>query len=210
MGLGLATHFLADQLVHDPEGADWARKQVALINAWLSDEGLPAHDEPEKLGTLRKRRHVGGFPYSFLHYLRRAYARHQRGLPPLPLKKGENPLGDGTVADVASMMASHLLCHSDAEGFYVPIEFPEPLFDVAERGVPGGMLGSSQALMRELVEVAPAIGITLDGDNLSDAEAARIAEESDVAPWRIERLVWLALYENTRVSIAEKTLLVFC
>jgi len=41
----------------------------------------------------------------------------------------------------------------------------------------GGMLGSTQRLLAKLIDVAPAIGVSLDGSVLSDAEAAKLAAE---------------------------------
>jgi len=43
-----------------------------------------------------------------------------------------------------------------AEGFYVPVEFPEPIFDY-------GLLGSSQGLLRELIYLAPFLGSLWEG-----------------------------------------------
>lgn len=72
-----------------------------------------------------------------------------------------------------------------------------------ERGLPGGMLGSSVRLIAELVEIASAIGVALDNRGaLSDAEAETLAAETEDATqyWR-ERIVWLTLYEAARCSI---------
>ena len=212
MGLGLSTDFLADMLENDAEGAGWIRKQVEVINSFLVENGLPAHSEPEKRGTSRPRAHCSGFPCSFLHYLRRAFAhvRERPGVPLEPVVEGADPAADPIVDDAMTMMDSHLLCHSDCEGFYVPVEFDDVIFDTQDRGLPGFMLGSSQRLLAELVEVAPAIGVALGNGTLSDRVAAQLAEEEDeTAPFWRERLVWLALYENARISIANKSLLVF-
>jgi len=212
MGLALSTNFLADMLANDPEGAEWFRGQMELVNELLAAQGLPPHAEPETFGAVKARAHCGSFPYSFLHYLRRAYARTREypDRPLEPVRAGEDPAADPAVEDASSMLDSHLLCHSDCEGFYLPTEL-DVIFDVDERGLAGGMLGSSVCLLRELVEVAPSIGIELQGGNLTDeAVAALAAEEHEAARFGIERLVWLALYETARVSVANKTVLVFC
>jgi hypothetical protein len=210
MGLAVSTGVLADLLANDSEGAGWMRKQVAVVNAILAAEGLPLHEEPVVSGGTRARRHIASFPYSFLHYLRRAFARVREGLSLEPVKPDEDPAEDAAIEDVASMMDSHLVCHSDAEGFYVPLEFREVIFDTETRGLPGGMLGSSVRLLAELVEVAPALGIAMRDGRLGDDEAAKLADEDETSgPYWHERLVWLALYENARVSIANKSLLVF-
>ena len=64
---------------------------------------------------------------------------------------------------------------------------------------------SADELLRELIAIAPTIGIRLDGTGqLADAEAARAAEraggENDAA--RRDLLVWLSLYEAACVSTA--------
>ena len=210
MGLALSTGFLADMLQNDAEGADWIREQVGLVNTFLAEATLPPHVEPEGEGPAKARSHCDSFPYSFLHYLRRAFARVHEEQPVTPVADGEDPSADPCVEDAASMMSSHLLCHSDCEGFYVPIDFEEVIFDTEDRGLPGGMLGSSVRLLEELRAVAPAIGIELENGELSDAEATKVgAEEQETNPFWHERLVWLALFENARVSVANKCLLVF-
>jgi hypothetical protein len=77
--------------------------------------------------------------------------------------------------------------------------------------LPGGMLGSSIRLRAELIQVAPALGISLtfSGD-LADAEAERINAlgESDEGLYR-ELTSWIALYEASRISIEHRTAIVF-
>src|SRR5262245_39591045 len=124
MGLAVAVGELADLLIHDEEGAEWLRASLAKVNAVLAEKNLPLHNEPEKLPKFDDDRTVlGGFPYSFLHYLRRAYAHWKQnpGKPITPCTPGEDPAADQAVDEESCMMDSHLLCHSDCEGFYVPI-----------------------------------------------------------------------------------------
>lgn len=215
MGLAICVGFLADMIENDEEGAAWAREEFAATNKYLASQGLPRWTEPERLPEdLGMRPHVGSFPYSFLHYLRRAYAYAveypDREVEPTA---GELPDADmAVVDDAASMMSSHLLCHSDAEGLYVPVDFAEPLFADPEDDVPGGgMLGSSQRLLAELRIVAPKIGIVLNNGELSDDEAARIfaVAEDDDNPWFREYCVFGALWEAARVSVKHGTAIVF-
>ncbi len=105
-------------------------------------------------------------------------------------------------------MDSHLICHSDCEGYYVPVDFPDPLYDDTDALV-GGIVGSSQAAMRELVQVAPLLNIRLRNGALSNAQAKEIADE-DGGPLYIERQVWLQLYEAFRLSIEHGTAVKFC
>jgi hypothetical protein len=206
MGLAISTHFLVDMITNDAEGEAWFRDHMKHLAAILAKEGLPPHVEPEVRGPAKARRHVGSFPYSFLHYLRRAYAYVHEDEPLTPLAEGDDPNDDPMVEEANVLLDSHLLCHSDAEGYYVPFDFENIIVDDA---IPGGMVGSSQRLFAELVAVAPAIGIELDGTVLSDKVAAALAKEAQTVPYATERLVWLTLYEQARVSIANRTLIVF-
>jgi hypothetical protein len=105
-------------------------------------------------------------------------------------------------------MDSHLICHSDTEGFYVPIDFPEPLYDDTDELV-GGMLGSSQRALEEVLLAAPLLGIDLVDGKPSKVDIDSIQEEDDTQPLWIERKVWLAMYEKFRLSIEHGTAVVF-
>ncbi len=72
------------------------------------------------------------------------------------------------------------------------------------------MIGSSQHLLRELIQTAPALNIALENRALSDGEAQRINRlgESDTGLYR-EYTVWIALFEAARTSIEYDTLIVF-
>jgi hypothetical protein len=105
---------------------------------------------------------------------------------------------------------SHIICHSDCEGFYVPIDFPEPLYGDGDYEVVGGILGSSIRGLAELAQVAPLLSIPLRDGVLTDLEAAVIAQEMDASqPYWIERQVWLTFFEALRNSIEFGTAVVF-
>ena len=129
-----------------------------------------------------------------------------------PVEDGVDPSEDPVVEDVLYSSQSHLVCHSDAEGFYVPVDFDEVLYSEpdGDEQLAGGMLGSSYRLLDELVLVAPALGISLVDGQLSDAEAERIGKliDADQGLYR-EYVSWLRLYESARLSIAHKTAIVF-
>ena len=211
MGLSVQIGVLADLLENDPEGAEWLREGFAAANKILADHGLPPHSEPASMPPLRDRCSLSGYPYSYLHYLRRAYA-HRKANPSWvaePLPSGAKPTDDRVLRAEYQKQASHLLTHSDAEGFYLPIDFKDVLFDRRE-GVPGEMIGSSFRLMEELIFVAPALGITLQGPKLPDQQAEEInrllgAQEGH----HIEKIVWLSLFEAARLSVEHKSAIVF-
>lgn len=203
MGLAVCVGLLADLLEHDSEGAEWLRQGIAGLNTALAENGLPSHREPEQL-ELPSFRGCHSFPYSFLHYLRRAYAYSVEGLP---APTGElTDEQDALVTDVSTLFESHLLCHSDAEGYYVPQDFAEPIF---HDSVPGGMLGSSVALLRELRAVAPAIEIELHETGLPGTTLDALADVGQEARYYQEWIVWLALWEAAQASADQGTLLVF-
>ncbi len=206
MGLAVTTGYLA-QTAKRSKAAVWFRKNLGIVDAALEEAGLPPHVEPDKRGKVKARDHVDSFPYSFLHYLRRAYALVLLGKKVTPVREGKDPAEDPAVDKASIKFDSHLLCHSDCDGFYAPVDFVEVIFD--DRLL-GGMLGSSVRLMAELVEVAPAIGIVLTRGQISDAAAKKLAnEDDDASDYYRERIVWLTLFENARLSIANKSLIVF-
>ena len=213
MGLAISIGVLADRLENDPEGAEWFEEDLAAANRLLVSQGLPPHIEPRELRPPRPRASLFSVPYSFVHHLRRAYA-HRASQPTwiaTPVAEGVDPTTDPALQAQLDLLESHLICHSDAEGFYLPIDFPDVIFaGPDDTDLPGGMLGSSHQLLKELVLVAPALGIHLSGDHLSDAEAARIDGLAckDKGLFR-ELSSWLLLYEAARRSIQYKTAIVF-
>lgn len=211
MGLGVQIGILAS-VAGDEEGVAYFEKQLRLAGDLLEENDLPRHVEPPALPAHRSRAGCDAFPYSFLHYLRRA-AAHRRLDPAYvaePLGEDDDPTADPAIEDASDTFDFHLLVHSDCEGFYVPVDFTDVIFD-DDRGLAGGMLGSSVRLRDELVEVAPALGVRLGPDGgLSDAEARRVngLAESDDGLFR-EYTVWIALYEAARLSIELKTAIAF-
>ncbi len=206
MGLAITVGALASLLQDDPESAEELKPDFAAINVALQQHGLPSHVEPESLPPLDDRTPVVSFPYSSMHYLRRWYALLIAGLPPTPVAEDENPAEDEVIDQVTSP-DHHLLWHSDAEGYYVPINFPEAIED---EDLPGIALGSTNRLFAELCLVAPALGIQLQGTTLGDDEAERItAIIDDEGDLNIELMVWLALFEAARLSLAHKTAIRF-
>jgi len=213
VGLAISIGALADLLEHDPEGAEWFEEDLAAANRVLVSNGLPPHVEPRELPPPRRRASLLSMPYSFIHHLRRAHAHRaaQATWVAAPLADGVDPTTDSTLQAQLELLESHLICHSDAEGFYLPIDFRDVLFEEGDdHDLPGGMLGSSYRLLEELVRVAPALGIRLSGDQLSDAEASRVDDlaSKDEGLFR-ELASWLLLYESARQSIQHKTAIVF-
>ena len=204
MGLAVTVGILADLAENDPDAVEDLASDFDTINDVLRSNGLPEHQEPTTLPRLDDRTGCGSFPYSFMHCLRRFYARRiaQPDQMPQPVTKDEEVAGDPMLDQVGSSR-HHLLWHSDCEGYYVPIDFPMVLEDSR---LPGAGIGSSVRLLDELKLIASPLGITLHDGRLSDADAAKIAAEDEDTggPYWIERLVWLTLFEAARLSIKHR------
>jgi len=212
MGLAVEVGMLADLLDNDEEGAKWLGESLANANAVLAERSLPTHSEPESLPPLDDRSIIGSFPYSFLHHLRRAYARWKQNPNQLatPCPEDQDPASDPAIDEESCMFDSHLLCHSDCEGFYFPIDFTDVIIDDKDQGrIAGGLLGSSYRLHEELIAMAPCLGIS-NADVLSDTtvDEIRAAVETESELW-IEKGVWLTLYEACRLSKQHSTAICF-
>ena len=193
----------------------WGQDQ---INAVLAEHGIHARYAPPKGDPLAARkaayledmREYGNvsMPYSFLHYLRRFAVRLRldSSWTPTPI---DDPDEDEVYRsfledyfDTTELLTSHLVCHSDTEGFYVPIDFQEVIFDMS---LPGRLLGSSVRLLDELRALAAPLGVRFDGDR-PDLVDRPIEED---VPYFRELESWLCLYEAARLSVAFKSAIVF-
>ncbi len=213
MGLAIGVGMLAKFDGVDGKAAARIRRDIDAINTELEARDLRKHREPESFDeSLDSRASLTSFPYSWLHYLRR-FAAHVMRDPkwvPYPVEPGEDPAEDPVLRQMYRDMDSHLLCHSDSEGYYVPVDFSELILD-PEHEISGGVVGSSHQLRRELSVLSDALEIQLDDDGqLSDGVAQEVSEQRPTSiPFAIERLVWLALWESTRLSIERRTAIVF-
>lgn len=194
----------------DREERGAAKRDLREINRLLVANGFPRHKEPETLPRMRNRYRGVGLPYDWLHYLRRAIAfAKQEPEEFTPVRKGEDPSEDEHILHELFCIESHIICHSDCEGYYVPVDFPDPLYHDDEDEIGGGILGSSFAGMRELLLVAPLINIPLRRGAVSAETVARVNRERRGARFYIERQVWLELFEAFRLSIKHGTAVKF-
>ncbi len=213
MGLAIGVGMLAEFAATNPETAKRIREELEVINQRLREAGLPRHGEPESFDEeLSSRASLTSFPYSWLHYLRR-FAAHVMRDPrwvPYPIEPGEDPADDPVLRQMYRALSSHLLCHSDSEGYYLPVDFEELLLD-PDHKIRGGVVGSSYRLREELVGLADPLEIPVDGKgHLTDEVARQIStQRPSGAPFAVERLVWLALYEAARLSIEHDTAILF-
>jgi hypothetical protein len=210
MGLSIIVGIMPAVAETDEEAVEHYREEFARINEVLAEQGLPQHSEPQELPLLDNRCSTDGFPYSFLHRVRRAYAHRVRDPEWIAEPADDDAAADPLVEQVTMAMDSHLLCHSDCEGFYLPLAFTSVIFDERQERITGGMLGSSYRLKEELEYVAAALGIKTSSGMLADDEAQRINElMKREGPLWIEQIVWLALYEAARLSIKHRAAICF-
>lgn len=215
--VGLLAYFCESDYIED---AEYFANCVDNINLSIDElefdedeEVINPHVEPTTLplSEMINRTRCESFPYSYLHYLRRFYVfiKTTGKTPPQVASDGDPYIDVDTMALDEVSFESHLLAHSDSEGFYLPADFEYPLFDSPERIV-GQFLGSSQVLQRELIEMAPFLDINLDDKVLSDAESDKLNQqiESETSFYR-EKLVWLTLFEAARLSIQYQSMIYF-
>ncbi len=230
MGLSLCVGVPAEIRESDPEYVEYFGQQVEAINEVLESFGLAPHREPfdvEDERTFECELSVE----SGLHLLRRV-AAHLALKGELPPPGDEDAAGDAVLADYhrifdtafaqghgAEMPFQHLIVHSDAEGFYVPVEFDAVIITEASQEIEGGIVGSTHALLRECREVAAALdvpeGLAFDDEAVLDAVDAQGEEEEGVdgePKWRrygVETHTCLALVKACEASIETGAAVVF-
>ncbi|MCU7820873.1 hypothetical protein [Kitasatospora sp. DSM 101779] len=209
MGLSITVGLLDDLDRHDPEVAAHHARELAVLAEALQVKGIDWR-EPAASGSGHAA-HSGGFPYGYLHHLRRAYVLHRHGAAVTPAATTDPEQYDcdrGEVEEETLMFSSHLLCHSDCAGYYVPADFEDPVFlpeDAAVAG--GGMVGSTGRLLAELRRTAPAIGICPDAAAAVDGPADADAPADD--PYEAEKFAWYVLHGACRASLATGRAIVF-
>ncbi|MBT2456985.1 hypothetical protein [Streptomyces sp. ISL-86] len=212
MGLAISVRHLNDLARHDPEGGESERAAFAVLNQALAGAGVDwSEPDPDPADDLL---HASSFPYSWLNHLRRAYVLRLWGetvIPALDVSAEQYTRDDEKIHDEVSMLSSHLLCHADTEGYYIPVDMDDPLFLDEDSGVRGaGMVGSSQRLRAELIELAPGIDIHPDEDGtLSAEELDRLARSSHTDPFEPEKFAWRQLYAACQASIDSGHAIVF-
>ena len=229
MGLALGVGFLGDLRKNDPEGFDAFVSYFNDVNALLAESGLPPHTEPTEVSSWDAEM----YGYSGLHYLRRLAAYVDSGVE-LPGPGGQDSSKDprleayfnDVTGERGGVLKSlfrkrpqfkrefdHLIVHSDAEGFYLPINFPHVLFASDEHQIPGGMVGSTPSLLAECDRLARVLGIpselTKDADELweaadSQGEGATLWEQ-----YGVESFTCVALREACAVSMKSGAAIVF-
>ena len=236
MGLALEVGILADLKDADEEGyASYVDEFENLSNV-LRSEGMDEHVEPDELDEIFS---CDMLSYTGIHYLRRIAVHLALGKPtPAPGSQEtyRNVALDQEYFDSFNagkdMKYQHLVVHSDAEGFYVPIDFERVI--ATPTLMSGGWVGSTQRLQAECAELAGLLSMPLDMhyelDELSRAANAQLHPHSQSSrrlwPWKraetehSRNLTWkqygvethacLRLLAACEVSLRTKAAIVFC
>ena len=214
MGLALEVGLLADLRVNDEEGYEHLTQQFVLINEALKAEDLPSHNEPVELDRIWS---CGMYGYSGLHYLRRI-AAHIWNNGKLPGPGDRNVPDDPLILDAICMVNAtpfqHLLCHSDSQGYYLPIDFEDVIYPDRKLKIAGEMIGSSYRLLAKCERLAAVLELPLDLDHNDKSvwEAVEHQGAKSKEKWQsygIESFTCLALVNACRVSIQVGAAIVF-
>jgi hypothetical protein len=228
MGLALSVGLLSDLKRNDNEGFEAFSTYFVNLNRLLESNNLPVHSEPFDIEPWDAEM----FGYSGLHYLRRLAAYVDSGIE-LPGPGDDNSAQDERLeayfSDVIGKQPSfltalfrkrkgfkrgfdHLIVHSDAEGFYLPLDFPGVLFADDEE-IPGGMVGSTPRLLSECDRLAKILDIpahiTKDSDELWEAIESQGEGETLWQRYGVESFTCVALREACRVSMRTGAAIVF-
>lgn len=178
------------------------------INEALQSHGLPLYTEPPASVVKGVDFPEVTWSYSTIHYLRYIAAKFI-----------EDPtwIADESSSQKYKIPAklrdkiyqerrSHLICHSDFDGYYVPIDFETVIFDQRS----GGWLGSSVRLRKELEELAEKLKIDLGEytPNLSRLLALREQElKEDIL--KHQKWTLLCLYNIATASVRYSSAIYF-
>lgn len=228
MGLDVSVGFIASLRDLDPDAMGDFERHFAVVGRVLKEHGLPQHVELLACESWSRQM----FGYSGLHYLRRIAAHLDAGLPLPPPGDGQSSEDPVLVAYFEDVLGKkqglmqrlfkksprfvrsfdHLILHSDAEGFYLPQDFPNVLF-ADDTALPGGMLGSTPRLLAELERLAGELGVPEHLHSQSEElwEAADSQGEGDTRWERygIESYSCVVLREACRKSLALGAAIVF-
>ena len=238
MGLALEVGILADLKDADEEGYASYVDAFEKLRTVLRSVGLEEHVEPDEVDDIFSCDMLG---YSGIHYLRRI-AAHLAFDRPIPAPGSQETYKNVVLNEAyyesfdagKDMKFQHLMVHSDAEGFYVPIDFERVITTPPTLRLSGRWLGSTQRLQAECAELAGLLGMPLDLDyesrELSRAADAQLHPHSQpprrLWPWErggtkhsgdltweqyaVETYACLRLLAASEVSLRAKAAIVFC
>lgn len=214
MGLGVTVGILADLIKNDPEGADWVRDELRATSNALLEFNLAQHVEPTDCPVWS----ASSYGYSGLHALREVAGYVWAGSD-IPRTKidgtGGTPMEDALFEACLNFMQSeppepkgmlerlmskntepkppsfiHLIAHSDAQGYYMPIDFAVPVTPsiIDDDTAHLWPVGSAPSLAREVDQLCAALGMpkTLTHQSGEVQEALVTTVASSEPLWRIQ------------------------
>jgi hypothetical protein len=220
VGLALSVGLLGDLKQYDIDGSAAFTAHFDDVNKLLFENGLPPHREPIDIVPWNAEM----FGYSGLYCLRRVAAYVDLGLelpPPGDPGSANDDQLQAYFDDVTGVQRGilrglfrkrlrfrrefdHLIVHSDAEGFYLPIAFPTVLFADERLRIPGGIVGSTPRLLGECDRLVGVLDIPshLNKDSEELWEAAESQGEGAITWQRygVESFTCVVLREACRVS----------
>lgn len=216
-------------VVGNDDGEHPLAGEIAAANTALARAGLPTWEEPSDVPPDE----FEMYGYSGMHTLRRvaAHLREHDRLP-LPREPDEDAAGDPVLASLYAAAPSHwviwedghlavygapaprafdhLIFHSDAEGFYAPVDFAPVLVDET---ILGGCLGSAPRLLAECLALAAALGVDPELDPWSPEVSDAVEGEAKHAEgWRrypVETFTCLQLIAAARTSVEKRAAVIF-
>ena len=154
------------------------------------------------------------YGYSGLHYLRR-FAAYLDLKGTIPDPGDQESSKDPVLAKYYQRGGTfdHLIQHSDAEGYYLPSEFPQVFFTDADSKIAGLAVGSSTSLLAECERLAVALKLPahLDPENEEVWEACEHQGKGNLR-WKsygIESFTCLCLLRAARHSMETGAAIVF-
>lgn len=224
MGLAICVGIPSEIRESDREYVEYFEQQMEAVNGVLESFGLPEHKEPLDIEDERTAE-FEMYGYSGLHYLRRL-AAHLALKGELPPPGDDAAESDAVLSDyyrifeasftqgkAAGMPFQHLIVHGDAEGYYLPVEFDDVLIPDVSLEIAGGMIGSSQALLRECRELAQALelpeDLSLDDEQVWSAADTQGEGETKWEQYGVESFTCLNLIRACEASVETGAAVVF-
>ena len=196
------------------------QKDFRAINKLLKAAGVSSHKEKPAGAEYYWQ---AGMGYSSIHFLRRfAAALAVNGDLPEPLKRSAKASSAPELQTYSQQREKskfkgaydHLVCHSDADGYYVPVDFSQVLNTDQSVSLTGGYLGSSVRLQHECQTLAKHLELPeeLDFDTDDDDEWKQLKKATRGAAWHqypIEAFVCVVLLQACEWSIKQRAAIEF-
>ncbi len=184
---------------------DFAKKKInqtmsSKIGEVLENHGLNKYTENFELCDKNLILPEISCSYKDLHCLRYLSAKiieNKYWLPDISLE-AKYKIPSKLRNEIYQDRKSHLICHSDFDGYYIPIDFNKVIYEPEVCG----WLGSSFRLCQELTEIAKRLNFEL-GEYTSDLRklSDERSEELKESPFKHQKWLLLCLYNVAKASI---------